>query len=255
MRIHEDCLREVEKVVNHRTHSKDYQLGLNLVDIIIEYNKKVMEGGHPEKALNSKEILDNVMMFVFASVGTTSESTKTCLYILGQYQEHQKNLREEVRKDIFTDEDLFDNYVESEYLEDFLTESFRVFTPALANFYARTYKNYKLGDVKVYKGTGMMVSLYTIQKKPEIFKNPMEFDLKKYEDKKKTKQMKKSLLVPFGGGNRNCIGQNLARMTIKIFVANLVNMFEIKPSSKPNPRVGGFALGVSHSLAKLRVFQ
>ena len=107
----------------------------------------------------------------------------------------------------------------------------------------------------IYKGTGIMVSFYTLQKKPEIFEHPMEFDLKKYEDQKKAKQMKKSFVVPFGGGKRECVGRNLAVMSIKIIVANLVNMFEIKPSSLPNPIFAGIACTVSHSTAKLRVLE
>ena len=144
--------------------------------------------------------------------------------------------------------------MDSPYMENFITECFIVLGPAWANFYARAYKNFKLGDYKVYKGTGIMLSFYTIQKKPENFDNPMKFDLAKYEDKKKIKEMKKNLLVPFGGGNRNCIGQNLARMSIKILLfSNLVNMFEIKPSSKPNPRFIGIACTVGHHYAQLRV--
>ena len=252
-RIHDACLEEIKKVVHHRTHSKDSIPGLNMVDIIIDYNKKVEEQGLPEKALNSKEILDNIVMFVFAAVDTSNTFARTCIHLLGKHQDYQKKLREEVRKDILTGEDLFDDYYYSDYLDKFITECFRVHGPAWANFYARTFKNFKMGDIKVYKGTGIMVSFYTIQKKPEIFEDPMKFDLKKYEDKKKTKQMKKNLLVPFGGGNRSCAGQNLAMMSIKILVANLVNMFEIKPSSTPITTHAAITVAVSHSTAKLRV--
>ena len=254
-RVHDACLEKIEKLVNHRNNSKDYVLGLNLVDIIIEYNKKVEAEGHLEKSFNSKEILDNIVMFIFAGVETSNTFTRTCIYLLGQLQKHQEELRKEVRKDIFSGEDVFDAYMDCEHLEDFLTEAFRIHGPAVANFYARAFKNFKLGDLKVYKGTGIMLSVYTIQKKPEIFEDPMKFDLKKYDDEKKAKQMKKHLLVPFGGGNRNCAGKNLAVTSIKIIVANLVNMFEIKSSSLPNPRFAGIACAVSHSTAKLRVLE
>ena len=143
----------------------------------------------------------------------------------------------------------------SEHLDNFLTEVFRVHGPAVSNFYAQAFRNFKLGDLKVYKGTGVIMSFYTLQKKPEYFDDPLKFDLKKYEDKKKIKQMKKGILVPFGGGKRNCPGKSLAMMSIKIFVANLVNMFEIKPSSVPNPRVTGMTCTVSHSIAKFRVLE
>ena len=252
-RIHEGCLEELDKVVNHRTHSKDYQLGLNLVDIIIEYNKKVMEGGHPEKALNSKEILDNIKLFIFAAVETSNTFADTCVYLLGQNQDYLKELREEVRNDIFTGEDLFDNYMESEYLDNVITECFRVHGPALSNFFAGVFKNFKLGHYKVYKGTGIMVSIYSMQKKPEYFENPMEFDLKKYENKRKIQELKMGLMVPFGSGSRNCIGQNLARLSIKVAIANIVNMFEIKQSSRPNPRHAGVTCAVGHSSIQLRV--
>ena len=83
-RIHNDCLKEIEKMVNHRTHSKDYVMCLNLVDIIIEYNKKLEAEGHTEKRLNSKEILYNIVMFIFASVETSNSFARNCIYLLGQ---------------------------------------------------------------------------------------------------------------------------------------------------------------------------
>ena len=178
----------IDELVNHRTYSKDYQLGLNLVDIIIEHNKKVEAEGHPEKALNSKEILDNIVMFVMAGVETSNSFARNCIYLLGKHPEYQKELRKEVNKDIFSGEALYDDYLNSPYLENFLTEAFRILGPAWANFYARVYKNFKIGDYKVYKGTGIMLSFYTIQKKPENFDNPMKFDLAKYEDRRRSRR-------------------------------------------------------------------
>ena len=223
-----------------------------MIDIIIEHNKKVEAEGHPEKAFNTKEILDNIVMFVMAGVETSNTFTRNCIYLLGQHPNYQKELREHVNQDIFSGENLYDDYMNCLYLDNFMTEGFRLLGPAWANFYAKVYKNFKIRKFKVYKGTGIMVSFYTIQKKPENFKDPMKFDLKKYEDQKKIKQMKKNLLVPFGGGNRNCAGKNLAVMSIKILLANLVKEFEIKPSSKPNPRHIGLTCSVGHNSAKLR---
>ena len=254
-RIHDGCLRGIEKLVHQRKHSKDYVLGLNMLDIIIEHNKKVEAENQPEKAFKSEEILDNIVMFFFAGVETSNTFARNCIYMLGQHQGYQAELRKQVSKDIFSDVDLFDDYIDSPYLEDFITECFRVLGPGIANFYARAFKNFKLGDLKVYKGTGIMMSIYTLQKKPEMFEDPMKFDLKKYEDQKKIKQLKKSHLFPFGGGNRSCAGQNLALMSIKILVANLVKMFEIKPSSTPITTHAAITVAVSHSTTKLKVFE
>ena len=169
----------IDELVNHRTYSKDYQLGLNLVDIIIKHNKKVEAEGHPVKAFNSKEILDNIVMFVMAGVETSNTFAWNCIYLLGQYPNYQKELREHVAEDIFSGEDLYDDYMNCLYIENFITEDFRLLGPAWANFYARVFKNFKIGDYKVYKGTGILVSFYTIQKKPENFKDPLKFDLEK----------------------------------------------------------------------------
>ena len=252
-RIHQGCKKVLKKLVNDRTHSKDYQLGLNLVDIIIEHNKKVHAEGHPEKALSTEEIIDNIKVFIFAAAEASNAFYDTCVYLLGQYQDYQKELREEVRKAIFNGEATFDDYMESEYLDNFVTECFRVHGPVLSTFYEEVFKNFKLGDYKVYKGTGVLVSVYSMQKKPEYFENPIKFDLKKYENKRRIKELKRGLMVPFGGGNRFCIGQNLAKFSIKIAIANIVNMFEIKESSRINPRLAGVTCTVGHSSVKLRV--
>ena len=83
-RIHDGCLHEIEKLVHQRMHSKVYVPGVNILDIIIEHNKKVQAEGHPEKAFKPEEIFDNIFMFFFASVASSNTFAWNCVYILGQ---------------------------------------------------------------------------------------------------------------------------------------------------------------------------
>ena len=256
-RIHNAILDEINKIVAYRKQSSTYVRGLNVVDLMIEFNEKMEAEGKTERVLSVKEILDNIFLLIFGGVETLESLSLNCVQHLSKHVGLQSEVRETVRNEIFKGKDAesYDSYLDCELLDHFTTECLRVSSPIWTNIFHLVTKNFKLGDYKVSKGSGIMVSFLTLQSKPEYFKNPHEFDLKKYQDKDRIKDLKKYCLIPFGAGKRSCLGKNLVKMATKMIVANILDQFELRVSEKPNHRFVMFSYSIKHCDTKVKALR
>ena len=114
-------------------------------------------------------------------------------------------------------------------------------------------KNFTVGPYTIYKGDFVIVSLATLQTNPELFDEARKFNLKKYEEKRRIRELSKSVLIPFSAGKRNCLGRNLAEIMIKLILCNFLDQFELEKADVPNRTVLKFILGLKHCKIRLSV--
>ena len=58
----------------------------------------------------------------------------------------------------------------------------------------------------------------------------------------KGKFVKSNRIIPFSTGSRNCLGENLARSEVFLFIVTMLQKFEVLPHPKnPNPDMEGVA--------------
>lgn len=83
----------------------------------------------------------------------------------------------------------------------------------------------------IEKGTIVLISMFAIQRDPEYYPNPDQFDPHRY-DSEEMKHRDAMAWLPFGEGPRNCIGMRFGMMQSRIGLIILLNNFEFSLSSK-----------------------
>ena len=242
------------EVIKKRDSSEDYEFGSNAVDLLILKKRQLEAQGKADLAMTYEVIAQNVFTMIFAGVDTTRNLTESSLYHLSKEKELQQQLRETIRKEVLDTgrgED-YDKYDNSPMLDMFIAEALRVYTPASMSFHRKISKTFKLGQYTIYKGDHLIVSYVTVLKKPELFGRASRFDLEKYEDTKRIKDLSKSALIPFSVGKRACIGKNLADIMVKMILSNFLDQFELEKSNEPNRRFMEFTVGLKHCRARVR---
>jgi retinoid hydroxylase len=61
---------------------------------------------------------------------------------------------------------------------------------------------------------------------PTIYPDPKQFDPDRFDKARAEDKQKPFAYAPFGGGVRECIGKEFARLEIKIFAARLLREYE-----------------------------
>ncbi|XP_072935532.1 cytochrome P450 6k1-like [Epargyreus clarus] len=78
-------------------------------------------------------------------------------------------------------------------------------------------------NLKVEKGTKIIISPYHIHNDPDRYPNPESFIPERFETKDASE-----LYLPFGKGNRTCIGERFARLQVKTGLSYLLRHYTVK---------------------------
>jgi len=86
-----------------------------------------------------------------------------------------------------------------------------------------------------------LANLYAVHHDPVHFPEPDKFIPERHLDEN-GKFIKSNRIIPFSIGSRNCLGENLARSEVFLFVVAMLQKFEILPNPEdPNPPMEGVA--------------
>lgn len=93
--------------------------------------------------------------------------------------------------------------------------------------------DYKIPGTKliIEKDTLVFIPAYAIQHDADIYPEPDKFDPERFSDDNKITRHPMTHL-PFGAGNRNCIGLRFGYMQTKIGLINLLLNFKFSPSDR-----------------------
>ena len=112
------------------------------------------------------------------------------------------------------------------YTEMVLSESMRLYPPAWAMGRQSTAP-IELGPYRFPAGTYFFFSQYIMQRSPEQFADPLCFDPERFTPERKAARHKFAYF-PFGGGNRQCIGESFAWMEAILLVATIAQQWRLR---------------------------
>ena len=255
--LYQKIMNKIKEVVRERENTKGYQFGSNAVDLLILKNRSLKAQGKAGEVMNDDQIAANIFSIIFGGIDTSRNLTESALYKLSMEPELQSRLRETVRNQVLDtgDGEEYAKYDNSPLLDAFIKESLRLYSPITFTLHRKVTKNFKVGKYTIYKGDLVTLSLATLQMKPELFENPKKFDLGKYEQKKRIKDLSRSALIPFSAGKRECLGKNLADLMIKLILCNVLDQFELRKTDEPNRRDLEFTLGLRHCKLRMSCLQ
>ncbi|CAH1111514.1 unnamed protein product [Psylliodes chrysocephalus] len=181
--------------------------------------------------LTLEEMVAQSFNFYAAGFETSSSTAMFLLYELGLH----KNIQEKARVEILNvlkkhDGDLtYESLQEMTYLSQIISETIRKY-PLVPTFIRMCVKDYTFpnGDLVIKKGTGIIIPVLSYHREPSTFPEPMKFDPDRFEDK----NIKYAGYLPFGDGPRNCIGERLGLMQVKLGVVEVIRNYEIAVSPK-----------------------
>lgn len=176
------------------------------------------------KRFSFEEILDQVAMLFLAGHETTASSLTWTLYILSMALEEQEKAYQEIievaNNEIFT----IHHLRKMKYLTNVFKESLRLYPPV--GFFARESSDETTMRGKVIKkGAGVVVAPWLIHRHEDFWKNPHEFDPTRHEDKE---DIQKGTYLPFGMGERICIGQGFAMQEAILILANILRNYKLE---------------------------
>ena len=119
------------------------------------------------------------------------------------------------------------------YLQAVVKETLRQY-PLLPVTTRKCYQSCKIGGFEIPQETMVLINLYAINRNPNIWNNPNEFQPERFlvsfekQESMKYKQDETFSFLSFGAGRRACPSSKLGLSTAQIAIATKVQCFDWK---------------------------
>ncbi|XP_041974013.1 cytochrome P450 6B5-like [Aricia agestis] len=177
------------------------------------------------------EVLAAQAFFFFtAGVEPTATAMYNVLILLGKHPEALKRLQDEI-DDAFAKNNgsmTYDALSGMEYLDMVFNEASRMY-PALGYIVRECVHDSVLpaGNIKIEKGTTVFIPIFAVHHDEKFYPDPEVFKPERFSRDNKSDLVDKAFL-PFGKGNRICIGMRYATLQAKAGLVQLLRNFDIK---------------------------
>jgi cytochrome P450 family 97 subfamily B polypeptide 3 len=212
--------------------------------------------------VSSMVLRDDLMTMLIAGHETTAAMLTWTLFELSR---GPPGMLREIQAEVRTvlagkDRPDYDDIVAMKKLRFSLIEALRLYPePPLLIRRARTQDNLPPGSsnlydgVKVLRGTDMFISTWNLHRSPDLWENPETFDPTRWERSFKNPSVKgwegfdpdkvtgfypneqatDFAFLPFGGGNRKCIGDQFAMMEAAVTMSMLLKNYDFEFAIPP----------------------
>ncbi len=182
-----------------------------------------------KKSNNSKQkrrlVLDEMKTMLSGAYFPVASCLSMIWYILGKNPEYITKLNVEIRNTpkgyIFTEH----FYKDFPFTTSVVYESMRLF-PVAFSIWRKSKVSQEIDMYKIPKGKTVCISLFNIHRNPKFWKDPEIFDPSRFQGENLNNRPKHHFM-PFGWGNRKCIGDYYALMVVFLTLIRVFKKFDI----------------------------
>jgi cytochrome P450 len=146
--------------------------------------------------------------------------------LLSRHPEVEERMRDEVRRVLGGRVPAAADVAELRYIAMVFQESLRLYPPAWM-FSRIAQAPDRVADYDVAPGTMMTVVPYLLHRRPDVWEKPESFDPEHFTPERAARRARFSYL-PFGGGQRLCVGNNLALVQGPLILAMTAQRLRVK---------------------------
>jgi cytochrome P450 len=178
------------------------------------------------EAFSDREIRDQLMTLMFAGHDTSTSTLTFMLLELSRHPQVLARLHEEQDRVLGGATPSVDQLErEMPYLEMVLDEVLRLYPPAWIGP-RRAVREFEFGGCTVPKDAYVNYSSWASHRIPEVFPDPEAFIPERFERERKA-QLPRGAYVPFGGGQRICIGKRFGQTEVKLVATMLLQRLRL----------------------------
>lgn len=176
------------------------------------------EAGNP---MTNVELRDELMTLLLAGHETTASALTWAMYWI----HHVPQVLEKVLAELDSLSDPTDSMAIARlpYLNAVCQETLRIYPVALIAFPRLTKAPFDLMGHIIQPDMALIPCVYLLHHRPDLYPNPKQFKPERFLER----QYSPYEYLPFGGGNRRCIGMAFAQFEMKLVLATVLSQFRL----------------------------
>ena len=198
----------------------------DMVNTLLEmFQKARSDPDYKRQGINEDTVIAQAFEFFVASYEGVRSSLSLLIYHLATHPEIQERVLQEIDAAVAENDGKVTSQTVSDlpFLTACITETHRL-TPGFFRPDRRCTKDWEYNGIKIKKDMIVIIPLWALQRNPEQFPEPEEFDPDRFMPGRKETIDQYSFNV-FGQGPRACIGQRFAYEMAKIIIVHYMKEF------------------------------
>lgn len=178
------------------------------------------------QGMSDEELHDELMTLLVAGHETTASALTWAFYWIDYLPEVREKLLEELNT-VGVNPDL-SSVAKLPYLTAVYQETLRIYPIAMTAFVRVVKIPITVMGYELREGTAIIPSIYLAHHREEVYPQSKQFKPERFLEK----QYSPYEYLPFGGGNRRCIGMAFAQYEMKIVLATILSEFQLSLVNK-----------------------
>jgi cytochrome P450 len=174
--------------------------------------------------LSELELRDELMTLLIAGHETTASALTWAFYWLDRSPE----VREKLLKELASAEGELSEIAKLPYLTAVCSETLRIYPIAISAFIRTVKAPLEIMGYKLPVGAVVIPSIYLAHHREEVYPEAKQFKPERFLER----QYSQYEYLPFGGGNRRCIGMAFAQYEMKLVLATILSRVEVSLVNK-----------------------
>jgi cytochrome P450 len=181
------------------------------------------ETGH---GMNDRQLRDEVLTLLLAGHDTTALALTWAWVLLARHPEVEARLHSDLDSVLPDAPPSLADLPRLKYADAVVTESLRLYPTAWA-IAREAVRNTQIGGEHVAKGTSVLIVPWVMHRDERFFEDPDEFRPERWLDGA-AERLPRLAYLPFGAGQRICIGSSFAQMEATLVLSTLARAFSLR---------------------------
>ncbi|CAG0918414.1 unnamed protein product [Notodromas monacha] len=223
--------------VDHHKETLDPSSSRDFVDAYLIEQIRLKESGNSDHSFTDLNLQAVLFDLFVTGAETTSTGLKWFFLYMVEHPEIQAKVHEEIEAVIGVRAPEWNDHLKMHYTQAAIHEMWRIPSVAPAGIEHLLLKDKEIGGYLIPKGTMIQGLIYAIHTDPTYWKDPMLYNPNRFLNESGEFHIEhKDAYLPFEIGKRQCLGENVARITTFLAVATLLQKFRFRkvPGKKYN---------------------
>ena len=181
------------------------------------------EDGNP---MSDEELRNQLITLLFAGHETTATALAWAFYWLHKFPEVRKKVLAELAT--ISDPSDIKELNQLPYFDAVCNETLRIYPVAIITFPRIAKSTLTIGDYEYPPEAVLAPCIYLLHHREDIYPNSKQFKPERFLEQ----EFSPYEFMPFGGGNRRCIGDAFAPMEMKIVIATILKQYQLTLAEK-----------------------
>jgi cytochrome P450 len=190
------------------------------------------------RGMTEKQLHNETLTLLLAGHETTANALSWTWFLLSQHPRWRESARDEVTGLLGERAPSVEHLSRLDLVTRVFQEAMRLYPPIWI-MERRVLEDDEIGGYAIPAGSALEISPYVTHRHPDFWNDPDGFDPDRFTAQRSGGRPQYAYL-PFGGGQRLCIGNNLAMLEARVIVSRVLQRFrlELAPGAVVEPLPG-----------------